>query len=473
MEASSTSRLLRLPHEILHCICLFLEPQDLPTLCRTSRQLDNYIKNNRLLHKELYLQHYDPPSEVDRDAVYDWVAELQRNVSLKKTLESESMAIKDEAFTNAAATVINLLQQTPPVSSPSKNLEFLAGHFENQANIDAFLCRSSLFGEEGLNTQPSATSAESRQLSAKLHCYYGVPIDPCGRRVKPSHPFARARVYDLRNYTDGTLWGPFNDDGSQQIDWEKMESTMIVLGYNLRMFNERAQGRSPARRTKVFTGIAPRSFIPHPSHPLRQQPYPSIIDEDPYDITGEWMRVVCFLDYPDLYNFNFSDNIPSDAARPPLEHEEAIRLITMRLRVTKIEPPQEDDGKGLPRVHFTGKSWSMHAGWDPNANSNIRGQLGIRHLTATGDAHVTTGIVRLTPEGEVRWTTFSVFHGIERWRSEGIQLGGPQSDRGVVGSWFDKDFDPEGPAGPTSFWKTGNEVPDEIHYNAVNFPTSE
>lgn len=42
----------------------------------------------------------------------------------------------------------------------------------------------------------------------------------------------------------------------------------------------------------------------------------------------------------------------------------------------------------------------------------------------------------------------------ERWRSEGIQVGGPQSARGVLGFWFDKDFDEHGPAGPTAFWKS-------------------
>ena len=43
--------------------------------------------------------------------------------------------------------------------------------------------------------------------------------------------------------------------------------------------------------------------------------------------------------------------------------------------------------------------------------------------------------------------------GEERWRSEGVQVGGLRSQRGVVGTWFDKDFDPSGPAGPTAFWK--------------------
>jgi len=48
----------------------------------------------------------------------------------------------------------------------------------------------------------------------------------------------------------------------------------------------------------------------------------------------------------------------------------------------------------------------------------------------------------------------------ERWRSEGIQIGGPRSGRGVLGNWFDKDFDRHGPAGPTAFWKVSDYIED-------------
>lgn len=111
-------------------------------------------------------------------------------------------------------------------------------------------------------------------------------------------------------------------------------------------------------------------------------------------------------------------------------------------------------------MHFRGTSRSLHASWDPNANSRIR------------------GTVRQTPSGDIRWTTFSIFHGEERWRSEGIQIGGLKSARGVLGNWFDKyvqkrtsskkvltmdnrDFDLHGPAGPTAFWKESDELGEE------------
>lgn len=44
----------------------------------------------------------------------------------------------------------------------------------------------------------------------------------------------------------------------------------------------------------------------------------------------------------------------------------------------------------------------------------------------------------MTEEGEVKWSSVSAFDGQERWRSEGVQIGGVQSARGVVGTWFDR-----------------------------------
>jgi hypothetical protein len=108
------------------------------------------------------------------------------------------------------------------------------------------------------------------------------------------------------------------------------------------------------------------------------------------------VQIVCFLDYNDLYNFNFGSEakkVPSDQPREPLTTEEAIRHIMMDLQVTEVTRGDEFDNHDLPVVHFTGRSKSVEVSWDPNANSKIRGS------------------VRLTPEGEVRWQTISVFYG--------------------------------------------------------------
>jgi hypothetical protein len=116
-------------------------------------------------------------------------------------------------------------------------------------------------------------------------------------------------------------------------------------------------------------------------------------------------------DYNDLFIFNFGSEsrIPADQPRDPISTEEATRHIEMRLIVTKVEPSPDSvevNSRFLnyPITHFTGTSRSVDASWDPNANSKIR------------------GTVRMTPEGEVRWTTVSIFAGYVTSRDEVIMF---------------------------------------------------
>lgn len=100
------------------------------------------------------------------------------------------------------------------------------------------------------------------------------------------------------------------------------------------------------------------------------------------------------LDFHDLFNYNFvMTQPPPDQPRPEITVTEAIRIIKMEIQATRFEKPDPEDGQELPVVHFEGVSWSSNDSWDPNANSRI------------------TGSVRLTKEGEVRWSTISVYAG--------------------------------------------------------------
>ena len=49
--------LLSLPPEVLHSIISNTDPQDLAALC-CCRALNDFIKNNNLLHKEMYLHSF-------------------------------------------------------------------------------------------------------------------------------------------------------------------------------------------------------------------------------------------------------------------------------------------------------------------------------------------------------------------------------------------------------------------------------
>ncbi|KAL9101477.1 MAG: hypothetical protein Q9163_003272 [Psora crenata] len=299
-------------------------------------------------------------------------------------------------------------------------------------------------------TAGAVSLAPRRQLSAKLHCLYGIPIQEVLRAsANPHrydshsdtalmHTYARSKVYDLRQHTQGSLWGPFLDDGSQDVDWEKMEAIMLLLHHNMGLFaliHDVKNTIGLPEWNKPFDGAIPYSYTSEKMD-VPMCPKLPLAAQDPYNVTGTWMRIVCFLDFTELFDFNFTGNPPlPKSTRAALNTEEAIRLITMKLTITKVDQPRGGDWKGLPAVHFKGTSSSIIPAWDPHAYSKIR--------------------------GEVRWTTWSIYQGEERWRSEGVQIGGIQSARGVLGFWFDKDFDEHGPAGPTAFWKCHDGIEDE------------
>ncbi|KAI5362965.1 putative F-box domain-containing protein [Septoria linicola] len=503
--------LLELSHELLHCIFAEIEPADLSSISQSCRALHSYISANRLLHKDIYVKRYDDPTGLKAEP--DWEDWVHRRVKLEKLLDTDNRDAKRAGLEFVASEINSLVETARKDQEESKNVRLLADSFMTTDNIDTLLCSSSLFapGRAGDSEQMQAATPELRQASAKLHCLYGVPVDTAPTRsafrynlirhpraglvlapslctrsqvnARSTHQFARSKVYDLREYTESTLWGPFMNDGSHRVDWEKVEAVMIVLGYNLRRFTDRSDGRFPLIWKHPFVGATPGSYKTPPRiapvEPMDFDEDAGVIRDlalgldamDPYGVTGFWMRVVCFMDWNDLYAFNFSERIPEDQLREPIDTEEAIRLIRIKLQVTRIDQPgenkrssespssdddetgdedDEDDedwsnfeGERLPVVHFRGTSRSLHASWDPNANSKIR------------------GTVRQTPEGEIRWTTFSIFHGEERWRSEGIQVGGLRSARGVLGNWFDKDYDMHGPAGPTAFWKESDDLDEE------------
>jgi hypothetical protein len=168
---------------------------------------------------------------------------------------------------------------------------------EQRDNIEAFLCQSVTFTRSlsSLSPPPNPPSLEMRQATAKLHVHYGTPIF-CPRRAKfkQAYPYAVSMVYDLRNYREETLWGPYLGDGVASVDWEKMEAVMLVLGHNLRMFTEQSEGVFGSRSVwrEPWIGASPGSYIGKKVECSEEEGEGV---PDPYGIQGTWMRVVCFL----------------------------------------------------------------------------------------------------------------------------------------------------------------------------------
>ncbi|KAI0457784.1 hypothetical protein F5B21DRAFT_72505 [Xylaria acuta] len=444
-----------LPPEIVHHILGYVDPQDVAWIPRTCKSLYHAIYANAPLFKHIYLNHLDAPSQ----GPVDWEQSLKDLVRLQALCKRDHVDDKKDELEFVHRVVTELLKNAstkgarPGLTAKlpqSRNADILTDIFSSSSNQSAFLCRSFIYERARAEFHSRdirywhGPPKPEHQKSAHLHCLYGVPrlfAYPSARRQTRHnlmHPFACSKVYDLRQYTEKNKWGPFRDDGSMSVDWEKVEAIMIVLGANMSNLGVSRIHMCETFCSVPFAGTWPNSWkSPHiPSTPREPDPMEHL---DPYGVTGVWLRVVCFLDYTDFFAYNFGahNNFepPPHVPRPSINVGQATRLILMRIFVTGVEKPGPEDGQDLPVVHFKGVSRSLDQSFDENADSDLRGS------------------VRLTPEGEVRWTTFSIFGGVERWRSESIQVGGIKSAKGVLGHWFDKDYDPRGPAGPTAFWK--------------------
>lgn len=138
-----------------------------------------------------------------------------------------------------------------------------------------------------------AADDRTHQQSAKLHCLYGTPILNVGRlRSTRTYPFACSTVYDMRGHTEGTRWGPFRDDGSERVDWEKVEAVMVVLGYNIQSKRFVSKLFSDVW-SSPFSGSWTQSYLSGSmGSPSRE--ISSLELNDPYGVTGTWYRV-CFF----------------------------------------------------------------------------------------------------------------------------------------------------------------------------------
>jgi hypothetical protein len=189
------------------------------------------------------------------------------------------------------------------------------------------------------------------------------------------YPFACSKVYDLRQYTAATRWGPFMNDGSLRVDWEKVEAILLVLRSNILNKNLDTFPIFANFWNTPFAGPWEGSYIPWP--PPEERGVSELERRDPYDVSGTWLRVVCFLDYNDFFSYNFpiGDELPDNVPRQALDTSEATRLILMKIHVTGVEPPGPEDGQDGPVVSFRGFSRSLEGSWDENADSDLRGRV--------------------------------------------------------------------------------------------------
>ena len=186
-------------------------------------------------------------------------------------------------------------------------------------------------------------------------------------------------MYDIRQYDESNLWGPFQDDGSGKVDWEKMEVLQCVSASFWQLYLKENPAlaktlakypdcRFPSHRViHAFEGATPNTFIPRIPRSITS----SLEEQDPYNVTGTWLRVIYYIPYGDFEELNYpehgrhSENC-QDCPRPPLYVDDVPIPIRMKLRVTKIGAAGYQGGSNLPIVHFEGTAYVIG---NPQASS--------------------------------------------------------------------------------------------------------
>ncbi|KAK0194232.1 hypothetical protein F5146DRAFT_926440, partial [Armillaria mellea] len=158
-------------------------------------------------------------------------------------------------------------------------------------------------------------------------------------------------------------------------------------------------------------------------------------------VTGEWRRIVCWMDYHETTISHLSESTNMVA--------ETIRVMPMSLTVSGYSkpptPPPGYQGSSdnplsslvytLPVIHVEGESRGSDL--DDTAHRQIR------------------GTVRMIGDGAVRWSLTSSEAGIQdpEWVTESVQIGQVGSAMGMIGMWTGVDHSRSDPIGPCWAWK--------------------
>ncbi|EIN13464.1 hypothetical protein PUNSTDRAFT_123480 [Punctularia strigosozonata HHB-11173 SS5] len=338
-------------------------------------------------------------------------------------------------------------------------------------------------------TAGSSSSAESAAQATEIEetRQRFVLAQRLRRALRAVRVRARCFVYDLRHYTAENNYGPFNADGS--VNWIHVEAMITVIALNLRDLPDLWRANRPPTgfdAARAYSAPGTAHLAPAPASLVLSG---TAVDDgvgagevegksrdkgkgkqswefdsasgggeasgggglvlgarggarDWAGVGGRWKRFVCFMDYRDLYAFNYSTTM--SGPRDPGFFEdsqfmEATRQIVMQLSVDLDWDPDslgEVYPIGYPPIKFSGVS----------AGSN-------------GNEATVNGYVRMAKDGAVRWSWLhksSNVNGQAQWSSEGVQLGGVCSAMGVIGAWGASHENGD-PAGPFWMWRVGDD----------------
>ncbi|KZT67601.1 hypothetical protein DAEQUDRAFT_766968 [Daedalea quercina L-15889] len=435
-----------LPSELIERILLLCDVYDVANFaqtCRTARRFI-YQSEDQYFWRELFLSKpFDdlrkalPPLTTQEPALLpDWKTELQRRVSAQAAVMSRATGPR---LHRALETLVGVVETALPFSDDLQMEES-----ENLQWLDTLL-RVATFDSDSL-------PPHERQLLGRLMTYLALTYessprdDSTRKRLNERRRTSRCYVYDLRRYKEETFWGPFlrGEKGELRANWVHMEHVVNVVAMKLREL--------PLLALRLYS--KPRAGL------SATQAYsaPFAHDRKPHDwagVAGTWRRFVCFMDYRDLFAFNFpaSGTGPRDRDFFDDEYQEAIRPVELELHVLDPQTcgPSEQSSKC---AESPSESPSPHSARYPPIFFK-----GIARGAHSADA-VVEGSVRVLADGSIRWSFVTKYDGLTQWSAEGIQIGNICSAAGVGGIWTGAFHEDADPAGPFWMWKVPAPLPE-------------
>ncbi|KAF8656390.1 hypothetical protein AX16_002576 [Volvariella volvacea WC 439] len=383
--------ILTIPVELVQHILVECSVWDVVAFSSTCRSAYGLVHHpaDQELWRQLFLRHpFDDPrrafrphlSGYDESAIeVDWKHEIIRRVQAK----SVAFGRLCEAHERKCAlwTFVEMVEEAPPVDPSrrkwrSNNLTWLRDVLEESSLLQ------------------STPMPDESGLFSRLRSYLALSLEKKNKdkesqnRLRERRNKSRCYVYDLRNYNSENHWGPYTTDG--QVNWVHVEHMINVVLMNL----DELPG--PWTYTRPPLGLeATRPF----SAPGSPSP------EDWAGIEGTWRRYVCFMDYRDLFAFNFTD-VGSGRYDPTffddLRFREATRLIEIKLQIIPkkslrycIPPDTRSSGPNMeyPPLFFTGSAKGV-----------------------TRNTSVVEGMVSMGMDGIVKWQFVSVWDENTQWR---------------------------------------------------------
>nr|GAT47322.1 F-box domain-containing protein [Mycena chlorophos] len=402
-----------IPLEVLHEILLDAGPKGASAFSQTCRTCANGFVD-AYFWRRLFCSLFDVPPIGES---YDWQGQIARRIRAERDA-ARVAEISDDELQTVLETLIAVAGEISPESDEaSLNVEWLDSVLRKSRILDG-----------------SLPPRQSR-LADRLRAYVALSLDEeteeNAGRLRLVRTQSRCFVYDLRNYSQANSWGPYLDG---KVNWTHVKDVLYVVVSNLRE--------------------GPEMRLPMPPHGLDSlRAYSAPGERSPEDwagVEGTWHRYISFMDYRDLFAFNFGGAL-ADSHNPAffdrIHFREATRLIQMQLHLIPRENIQvaynvpEPTYPDRPPLYFSGTTRGTTA----------------PHITPT-----VQGVVYMDLEGNIRWKFTSIQMGSPQWTSEGVQLGAVGSAMGIGGNWSAWAHDRDDPVGPFWAWKVSSAAEDDI-----------